>query len=273
MYDTPIKVDLDLVYQSQRKSLEILHAIDDLCKKHGIKYSLFHGSMLAAVKYHKFIPWDDDCDIFMIRSEFEKFVQHVSELPSNLFFQTKETDPYYHNNVRKVRMNNTKLITLTASDNEKYHQGIFVDIFVGDYYPDWSLPIIKVFSWAPNLKQKRKQYPRGSFKRALYSAVVAPIYLVHTTLEKIWLATIVPLFRKNPKHRWVGVEAILNDGTFYRKDDWEPVVENIMFENSYFPIANGYDKILKSMYGDNYMEYEPKDSEKHWHARKIEINC
>lgn len=54
---------------------ELLKAIDEVCKKHDIHYMLFAGTALGAVRHHGFIPWDDDLDVVMLRSEYERFMK------------------------------------------------------------------------------------------------------------------------------------------------------------------------------------------------------
>ena len=53
--------------------LIIMDDIDRVCRAHDIKYTLSDGTLLGAVRHKGFIPWDDDADVSMVRSEFERF--------------------------------------------------------------------------------------------------------------------------------------------------------------------------------------------------------
>ena len=112
-------VDQETLRNAQLKMVEILEAIDNICQKHDIKYWLCYGTLLGAVRHKGFIPWDDDCDICMMREDYEKFSKYANELPSNLFLQTNETDSNYSKKIIKIRMNNTKLVESDESENEK----------------------------------------------------------------------------------------------------------------------------------------------------------
>lgn len=59
----------------QKKLLELLCEIDEICLKHDIDYALFAGSGLGAERHKGFIPWDDDADIVMTLDNYEKFIK------------------------------------------------------------------------------------------------------------------------------------------------------------------------------------------------------
>ena len=63
------KKKLDLK-EIQKIELDILIYLDKVCKKNNIKYYLSSGTLLGAVKYKGFIPWDDDIDVILMRDEY-----------------------------------------------------------------------------------------------------------------------------------------------------------------------------------------------------------
>ena len=64
--------------------IEVLLEIDRICKKHGITWFADSGTLLGAVRHQGFIPWDDDIDIMMCRKDYRRFLQVAEkELPSS----------------------------------------------------------------------------------------------------------------------------------------------------------------------------------------------
>ena len=88
----------------QIKQLTILKEIDRICKKHNIDYWLDGGTLLGAVRHRGFIPWDDDIDIAMKASDIKQFETIAQkELPTWLFLQNRQTDPYCKEDITKIR--------------------------------------------------------------------------------------------------------------------------------------------------------------------------
>ena len=61
--------DIQLLY------LELLRFIDNVCEKYDLDYCLTYGTLLGAIRHKGFIPWDDDCDILMIRKDYDKLIE------------------------------------------------------------------------------------------------------------------------------------------------------------------------------------------------------
>lgn len=119
----------------QKAELELLKVFIDVCEKLELKYYLACGSVLGAVKYGGFIPWDDDIDVCMPRPDYEIFVAKAGELlPEHLFLQNYRTDPQFPMSISKIRNSNTTWIEKGVSHLDMNH-GIYIDIFPIDGYP------------------------------------------------------------------------------------------------------------------------------------------
>ena len=114
----------------QDKILCVMKYIDKLCRANGITYFIMGGTALGAVRHGGFIPWDDDLDIFMTPSEYEKFKKVFEKDASQCFvIQEWRTTPEYLE-YAKVRMNGTTFIEEVFRDRKDMHHGIYVDIMI-----------------------------------------------------------------------------------------------------------------------------------------------
>ena len=56
----------------QQKIFEMFNWFHKFCVKNDIKYYAIAGTALGAVRHSGFIPWDDDIDVGLPRSEYDK---------------------------------------------------------------------------------------------------------------------------------------------------------------------------------------------------------
>ena len=71
---------------------EILAEVIRICDKHDIPYFMIGGSAIGAFFYNDIIPFDDDIDIGMTRSNYERFLDIApGELPEGYFLQWVKT--------------------------------------------------------------------------------------------------------------------------------------------------------------------------------------
>ena len=120
----------------QLVQLEIAKEIKAICERNNIEFFLESGTLLGAVRHGGFIPWDDDLDLGMTRSNYNKFIECASkELDNKYFLQTVDTDENYPLAFCKIRKNNT-IYMEKAHEHTSFHNGIFVDVFPYDNIPD-----------------------------------------------------------------------------------------------------------------------------------------
>jgi lipopolysaccharide cholinephosphotransferase len=123
--------DLKFIQQSE---LNILKEFIRICENHKFKYFLAEGTLLGAIRHSGMIPWDDDIDVALFRSDYERFLSVVDgELGSD--YQCLS-----YRKQKNVKDYLTKLIdkrhfVKTAYKSKEERINIWIDIFVIDGIP------------------------------------------------------------------------------------------------------------------------------------------
>lgn len=245
----------------QMRMLRVLEALDATCKSHGIRYGIYAGTLIGAVREKGFIPWDDDVDVIMPRPDYERFIAHSREwLPAPYEFVCAENDPMYPLPFGKVQDASTTLI-------ERFHLsylgGIYVDVFPIDGMPDNI-----VHRW---------------WKTQCYRYLTRALYLVHRDPYRHGhgISSWVPLLLRRVTTMGAIQRRIrrLLISTDYAKASWtleytarfrgimpKEVEDNfapIMFEGKSVMGIRDYDTYLSQVFGD-YMT-PPKVEKRHVH--------
>lgn len=239
---------------------EIMTAIDDLCKKHGIGYFLDSGTLLGAVRHKDFIPWDDDADLAMTRDNFDKFCQVANELPAPFkFIMPTEYNGYFFDFVPRIINTEFPLRQETDADRAQnnYQNRLAVDIFLMDRAPDDKKKFSKMVFRQKMIYGYAMAHRYDKHKNEHSFSEKMKIFVLTTmgrfqSLDKIFKKqdSLSSAYRNENTERYCITNAIMKEiHNAYPMACIEETVE-LPIRDRVFPCPAGYDTILTALYGD-----------------------
>lgn len=126
-------ISRELLIEINRIQTAMLAEVARVCEKLELRFFLVHGSMLGTVRNAGFVPGDDDIDIAMKRSDYERFLQEAPlHLPESYFIQTTSSDPAYPMEFAKIRDSSTTYV-IDSTRRLKMNHGVYIDLFPIDH--------------------------------------------------------------------------------------------------------------------------------------------
>jgi lipopolysaccharide cholinephosphotransferase len=264
----------------QLAELETLKEFLKICKENNLTYYISGGTYLGAVRHKGFIPWDDDMDIAMPRTDFEKFVSIAegSNLPKGYKLTTYKNTEDYNWYAPKIQ-NNTILVKNNSAKISRVEPA-WIDIFPLDGMP--KSKILQTFHKA-RLMSLRAIYKLSAFDNLVDTKNKRPFYekpLVflgkHVNLSKIIntkkaLDKIDKALKKYPETKsktYMNFMGSYKLKSIISKDIYADGAA-YSFEGLSLNGPKDYDAYLRIIYGDNYMT-PPKKSERNKHKTEIE---
>ena len=251
----------EIIQKMQRIEFDMLCELDRICKKHNISYQLDGGTFLGAVRHKGFIPWDDDIDVRMLRSEYERFCEVCeSELDKNKYFlQNHETDPgslWAYARILRVGTSfyrqNQEMLTM--------RRGIFIDIFPCDGMPEKPFP--KCLFNLRCLLARKILYARvgavhenNQIKRTGYKI----LRLISVEFAYRIIENLIGKFKNEDTLlvRTIGWGAPEENRGFKR--EWMLKSQMYEFNGMLFPAALDYNGFLTFLFGRNYIQPPPEN--------------
>ena len=265
----------------QDTNLKILCEVKKICKNNNITAFIDSGTLLGAIRHKDFIPWDDDIDMTIKRTDYKKFVNALKkELPEWLeFVDYKDYNGLFFDFVSRVEVKNSQLRNPQKEDlaySNKQNK-ISLDIFILDNAPDnklmHKLQILQQF-----LIYGLAMGHRYKIDYSKYSSIQGVIIKMlskigrRVSIEKIYRMQYKASTKYNKKDTsyYMASNYILKEiGIRYRKE-WFEKSEKKFIRDEEFDVPNGWDNILTKMYG-NYMELPPEEDRVYIHMNNGEL--
>ena len=237
----------------QKNEFEMLKIFVEICEKLNLRYYLICGSVLGAVKYGGFIPWDDDIDVGLPRHDYEIFCQEAPKyLPEHMFLQNYRTERECPCVISRIRNSNTTYVIKLYKELNCNH-GVFIDVMPLDIYPHENVSEFE--------KQKMKHLRRRS--AYLYEKMRNVVKSPRTFLVRLWIRLTgrkklnkhikeFDDFISNPEFK---SNILCNHGNWQGKLEYAPIDQygngvEATFEGLTVRIPEKYDEYLTQKYGD-----------------------
>lgn len=243
----------DVLLELQKKEKEMLAEVSKILDNAGIKYFVACGTCLGTIRHKGFIPWDDDVDIYIFGTDYERakslFVNH-----QKLEWHDNETHSEYPFTFPKIIAKGTVLIEEGKNDIS-YREGVYIDVFPLMETPKSSICLflnekIRYFRYAiirltyTDFKSKPRKILRSIAKKFFN-----PQKLQKKTFDS---------YKKSRK----GDKILIDSGVFgvqarLYKEDFKDSL-SYPFEDLFVSVPKNYQHYLTNYYGD-YMQMPPPE--------------
>ena len=267
-----IDEDCAVLEKVQGIELALLKKLLEVCERHNLKVFAFYGTLLGTVRNAGMIPGDDDIDVALFREDYDKLVSYAGEFTDGCFLQLPKNDDCFFGGYAKLRDTRTSAI---HPQNWWVNccEGIGIDIFPLDH------------GFSDVKKESRKIRKIRFFQRLLYAKAYG--YFVRFKDMKLleWKAYkyFGKLFSREKLAKKLDSALRSTDGkktsrfgvyTHYLGEGQPVYFEESAFKKSFqmkyedtgIEVPAGFDSLLKSCYGADYLQQLPWNEYKMRHG-------
>lgn len=238
-----IENDLKIIHD---ELFELLIAFDNLCKICQINYSLHGGTLIGAMRYGDFIPWDDDADVTLMSWDYIKLKDYIDAHPE-LDFRLVDTDGI------SCRFQRTKL---------DGHPMCWLDIIEYNYITGNKIgQKIKIFTLITLYAMGQSKEHVKTATRKKHSSISLFIYKILYYLGFLFGKQRILLIHKKVRRKWFNGEKKFihrsNDQagslSYILPVEWYSNYKRVSLHEYMFLITTCYDEMLTQCYGKDWL--------------------
>lgn len=241
----------------KKRVFETLQHVKYVCEENHIPYSLCFGTLLGAKRHGGFIPWDDDVDVCVLRSDYERLLSLLKDQHGRFKLMSMATNRDYYYNFAKMVDTETTVVEHGYKPIQGY--GVYVDIFPLDYAPSDEKRFRRLVSQINRISAMKTLSIMASAEFVAGKKKIA--YYVLSPFAKLigyrhWRNTCEKKMRSQNKGEYV---CCLTEKPKYRELMKASDMQNlttITFEGEEFACFSNNEEYLKNRYGD-YMKLPP----------------
>ena len=259
----------------QTEQLELLHELgydalrifDAFCREHGLTYYLRGGSALGAVKYHGFVPWDDDIDVALPREDYSRLIQIFPPESGDYRFVSAQNSPRAYCYFPRIVLAEEKRRAAGLPRNHEYGT-LLIDILPLDGVPDNPLlfraetvliRFLRLLSSVWTLESKVIPCKRRGLKKLIPEAMHF-LKLHRLYSQKSIFRMMDRIYGHSPfgSTRFAGILAGSKADREIVPTQWWGKARRSFFGPLTCPVPRCCDRYLQRLFGENYMREEPE---------------
>ncbi len=243
----------------------ILKMFDSFCKDNNITYYMSHGTLLGAVKYQKFIPWDDDVDLLIPREDYNRMISLFKDNDRYQLFAYEKNQEYRYPYAKLCDMSTRKV---EHGYNNGVELGVDIDLFPLDAWNDnyekakQEVRHIRKNMMCLVLTKLKNPDSVNPIKRFIKGIVMffCKMFGSEYFIKKV----IKACYKGGRLNNCLGCKSwpIYGKREIIPAEVFSDTVE-VEFEGEKFPAPIGFDVYLRSLYGDYEKDPPPEKQKTH----------
>lgn len=250
----------------KNEELKMLDMLMEFCNTNNLRCLLVGGTLLGAIRHKGFIPWDDDIDVCMPRSDYEKLIKFYSNAGKIYQIYSGRRNGSFYPYAQLVNINTSIDIKYSDGNTEKK---LWLDIFPVDGLPE-------------DIEMVKSIYRRCTFYRKMYFLADAKLGEGRSVFKKYLKYLLKPVAKIIGKRycvnkiidiasendyedsKYVGIvtSGIYGIGERMLKAEFEKTVY-VEFEGKKYPTFACWDSYLTGIYHDYMVLPSEKDRRTH----------